>query len=203
VGVYYFKFYAFSTENWKRPADELNGILSVIESTALRFRSRLKKDNMQLKIIGDVWHERVPESLRNLLLELQNESRQATLHARDATTFCIAFNYGGRQDIVAAAKQIARLVLTNKTLCAEDVTEDLVASCLSTAGMPDPELMIRTSGECRLSNFLLWNVAYTELYFTDIYWPDFDKAALEEALEWYAGRQRRFGARTCTRDEDS
>ena len=213
TNVVYCTMYAFSTENWKRPSHEIKDILQVMEQTARQFRHRLRKDGVRFRVLGDLTDSRIPESLRNLLQQMQDEtSIPKDDNNKEGLTLCVAVNYGGRQDIVNAAKRIATLAVaetlstqnsTTSAFSVDDINDDLVSSLLSTSGIPDPDLIIRTSGESRLSNFLLWNAAYSELYFSDTLWPDFDKESLQEAVAWYHGRQRRFGARTKSTKETS
>jgi len=213
AGVSCCTFYAFSTENWNRPASEVRAVLDVVERTARRYYRRLLREgDARLRILGDLDDERIPASLRDVLRDLSDETRRVVdarrsigdgpddddVHQRNnkpVFTLCVAVNYGGRQDIVAACRRIAKLV-ADGGVDEKNITEDVFAAQLGTSGIPDPDLIVRTSGESRLSNFLLWNSAYSELYFTDVLWPDFDGAALAQALDWYATRRRRFGSRT-------
>ena len=188
AGVSYATMYGFSTENWKRPASEINDILRVVEETARKFYNRAIQECVRVRILGDLTDERLPRSLVEVLQRLERDTAMA-----EGVTLCLAINYGGRRDIVNAAKCLAARLVDGSL--DGDCTEETFASLLSTAGIPDPDIMIRTSGESRLSNFLLWNLAYTELYFTDVLWPDFDEACLSDALSWYAQRRRRYGAR--------
>jgi len=197
-GVTYCTFYAFSTENWNRPASETRDILDVMERTAKQLYGRLlKEENVRLRVLGDLDDVRIPGSLRDVLEQLVSRTDEATRDRDDALTLSVAVNYGGRQDIVNAAKRMARAAAAGEIDIDDGggVTEEYFASLLGTSGVPDPDLIIRTSGESRLSNFLLWNAAYSELYFTKTLWPDFDRAALSEALDWFARRRRRFGTR--------
>lgn len=195
-GVTHCTLYGFSTENWKRPASEIRGIFTVMEQAARFFYNTLLDENIIVKMIGDLDDARIPRSLREALQQLERATHAK--HADDATgnvvTVCLAVNYGGRQDIINASKRIA-MCIADGTLDPESVSEASFADYLDTAGVPDPDLLIRTSGENRLSNFMLWNAAYAELYFTETLWPDFDADAVQAALDWYAQRQRRFGAR--------
>lgn len=178
--------YAFSTENWNRSVGEVAHIWNVMERTAQRLRRKRPK-GVALRLLGHIDDPRIPGSLRSLLRDVERES-DGDVPRR--LTLCIAINYGGRQDIVRAAQMLAQ-----RGASVDDITEASMAECLGTAGIPDPDLIVRTSGETRLSNFLLWNAAYAELYFTDTLWPDFDTESLQQALDWYAGRKRRFGGR--------
>jgi undecaprenyl diphosphate synthase len=189
-------FYGFSTENWKRPASEIRDIFMVMEQTARRFYDKLLHEGVILKVIGDMSDERIPAGLREILQQLEQETQNK--YANDATghvvTLCLAINYGGRHDIINASKRLATRI-ADGTLDPNSLNEETFAACLDTADVPDPDLLIRTSGESRLSNFMLWNAAYAELYFTETLWPDFDANAVQAAFDWYAQRRRRFGAR--------
>ncbi|GKY96251.1 hypothetical protein MPSEU_000584900 [Mayamaea pseudoterrestris] len=194
--VAYCTMYAFSTENWQRPQTEIDEILSVMEATANNCLELVRRSNICFKVIGNLQDDRLPNSLVAALQKLESESQRETNFEQHCLHLSIAVNHGGRQDILQASKELARLI-ADGTIDdnADSVTEEDFSKLLSTNSMPDPDLVIRTSGECRLSNFMLWNVAYAELYFTDKYWPDFDHNELQKALEWYASRKRRFGAR--------
>ena len=167
-----------------------------MEQAARFFYNTLLDENLIFKVIGDLDDKRIPVGLREILQQLERATRAK--YAEDATgnvvTLCLAINYGGRQDIVNASKRLA-MCIADGTVDPESVSEASFAAYLDTAGVPDPDLLIRTSGENRLSNFMLWNAAYAELYFTDTLWPDFDADSLQAAFDWYAQRQRRFGAR--------
>lgn len=188
AGVQCITFYGFSTENWKRPPQEIEDILSVMEHTARNFYSKALEENVRVKILGDLQDERIPNGLRGILSKLERDTCQNTV------TVCIAVNYGGRQDILHASLRLAEAISSGQ-IQGENVTEDYFSSFLCTSDVPNPDLMIRTGGEKRLSNFLLWNSAYSELYFSDVLWPDFDEIFVMEALEWYSTRSRRFGGR--------
>ena len=191
AGVEYCTMYGFSTENWKRSRQEIQDILSVVERSAHVFYNRALRENLRIRVLGDMTDERIPQSLREILARLEKETSQGD----KKLTLCLAINYGGRRDIVEASKRLAQSVLEGN-ISVDDITETSFAEFLSTSGIPDPELIIRTSGESRISNFLNWNAAYSELYFTDVLWPDFDDSCAKEALDWYSMRRRRFGART-------
>ncbi len=195
-GIAYCTLFAFSTENWNRPTIEIQEIFRVMEETARRLLPRLLQDShtIQLRILGDLQDQRIPFGLRKILQELQTMTRQSSSQKENSLTVCLAINYGGRQDILQATQQLAIEVAAGR-LTPEAITQNLLASFLTTSGIPDPDLIIRTSGEHRLSNFLLWNVAYSELYITDVLWPDFDAACWQHALMWYQQRNRRFGSR--------
>jgi len=185
LGIQYLTLYAFSTENWNRPQFEVNALMQLLVSTIGKETATLNKNNIRLQTIGDT--AALPSNCRN---ELQ-EAIQATQH-NTRMTLVLALSYSGRWDMVQATKKIA-LDVANGKLLANSVDETTINQYLSTAGMPDPELLIRTSGELRISNFLLWQLAYTELYITDLLWPDFRKEHLYEALVSYQSRERRFG----------
>ena len=177
-GVQVLTVFAFSSENWKRPADEVSGLMEILVVALSRELNQLKKEGVHLQFIGsrEGLSERVLQSLLNAERETA-ENRTLTLN--------VCFNYGGRWDVVHAARALAA--------AGEEITEDSLSRKLSTAITGDPDLIVRTGGEMRLSNFLLWQAAYSELYFCDVLWPDFDEAALDRAIQAYAGRERRFG----------
>ncbi len=185
LGVKYLTVYAFSTENWKRSKDEVDGLMKLFRSY-LKKCIKISRDNkMKIKIIGDIsaFAPDIQESIR----KLEEFSKDY-----DELYFQIAMNYGSRDEITRGMKKMAQDVADGK-LSPEDVTEDRISGYLDTAGVPDPDLLIRTSGEQRLSNFLMWQMAYTEFYFTDVAWPDFHKAELIQAIEKYNQRDRRYG----------
>ena len=185
LGVQHLTLYAFSTENWGRPKDEVAGLMELFVHTIRQEVDTLIKNKIRLTAIGDI---------SGMPVQCQRELKEAqALTAHNAgLNLVLALNYSGRWEILQAVKQLAGLAKEN-LLDPETITEDTIHSQLSTAGMPDPELLIRTSGEMRLSNFLLWQLAYTEIYISDTLWPDFDKETLYEALESYQQRNRRFG----------
>ena len=185
MGVKYLTVYAFSTENWKRPAEEIDGLMKLFRSYLKRCKKSAKKNNMRVKIIGDpsAFAPDIQESIR----DLEEYSKDF-----DHIYFQIALNYGGRDELVRASRKLAQAVKDGK-IAPEEITEETVEQFLDTAGIPDPDLLIRTSGEQRLSNYLLWQLAYTEFYFTDVPWPDFDKAELEKAIAKYNDYDRRYG----------
>ena len=185
LGVKYFTVYAFSTENWSRPALEVKAIMTLFRQYLKTAIKRAARINMRTRVIGD------RTGLDQDLLDLIEKAEEGT---KDNTgiTFSLALNYGSRDEIRRGVTDIARMVKEG-TLDPSDITEDIISASLDTADMPDPDLLIRTSGEQRLSNFLLWQLAYSEFYFTDRHWPDFDKEELLKAIEWYNGRDRRFG----------
>lgn len=185
MGIEYLTMYAFSTENWSRPKDEVDALMKLLHNYLSDCLKTSRKNNMQVRVIGDI--SRLEPELQERIVELERESAQNTgLH------FQVALNYGSRDEIRRAIRKIADEVKEGK-LQPEDIDESVIEDHLDTHGIPDPDLMIRTSGEQRLSNYLLWQLAYSEFYFTDVLWPDFDKAELEKAVEFYQTRDRRFG----------
>ena len=185
MGIEYLTMYAFSTENWSRPKDEVDALMKLLHNYLSDCLKTSRKNNMQVRVIGDI--SRLEPDLQERIVELERESAQNTgLH------FQVALNYGSRDEIRRAVRKIADEVKEGK-LQPEDIDESVIEDHLDTHGIPDPDLMIRTSGEQRLSNYLLWQLAYSEFYFTDVLWPDFDKAELEKAVEFYQTRDRRFG----------
>jgi len=185
LGVKHLTLYAFSTENWARPQDEVSGLMELFVHTIRQEIETLQKNKIRLTSIGDI--TRMPPQAQQ---ELQ-EAKDITA-ANPGLNLNLALNYSGRWDITAAAKTIALKVAAG-TLSPLSITEETITAHLSTAHIPDPELLIRTSGEMRVSNFLLWEIAYAELYITDTLWPDFNKQSLVEALIAYQKRERRFG----------
>lgn len=185
MGVEYVTMYAFSTENWSRPEDEVEALMKLLDSYLKDCIKTSQKNNMQVKVIGDI--SRLDKELQEKIINLEEISAKNTgLH------FQVALNYGSRDEIKRAVQRLAREVKSGNIM-PEDITEDAISRHLDTEGIPDPDLVIRTSGEQRLSNYLLWQSAYAELYFTDVLWPDFDKKELEKAVEYYKGRERRYG----------
>ena len=185
LGIRYLTFYAFSTENWNRPKDEVAALMKLLDSYMKNCLSIAKKNNMRVRVIGD--KSGLSEAIRQKITTLEEASKDYT-----GLTLVIAINYGSRDEIVRAAKQMLSDHDAGK-LPAEDLTEERFAGYLDTAGIPDPDLLIRTSGEQRLSNYLMWQLAYAEFYFTPVPWPEFDRAELEKALAAYADRDRRYG----------
>ncbi|MEY8876695.1 MAG: polyprenyl diphosphate synthase [Leptothrix sp. (in: b-proteobacteria)] len=180
-GVDHLTVFAFSSENWNRPAEEVSGLMNLVLVAVSRYLGRMAEDGVRIRIIGDRTH--VAQKVR----DAWDEAERLTAHNRRITV-SVAFNYGGRWDIVQATRK-----LIGSGVAADDITEAMLASHLSMAYAPDPDLFIRTGGEVRISNFLLWQSAYTEFYFTDCLWPDFDERVLDEALADYARRDRRYG----------
>ncbi len=185
LGIEYLTLYAFSTENWNRPQYEVNALMELLVSTIRKETATLNKNNIRLQTIGDT--ESLPKTCRRELLE----AMEITAH-NSRMTLNVALSYSGRWDLTQAMRQISGLVAAGE-LQPADINEQLIAEHIATAGMPDPELLIRTSGEMRISNFLLWQLAYTEIYITNLLWPDFRKQHLHEAILSYQSRERRFG----------
>jgi undecaprenyl diphosphate synthase len=180
-GVKYLTIYAFSTENWGRPPEEVQGLMLILQDVIDRELNELHKEGVQLRHIGRL--ERLDPRIQKKVLKAIELTK-----GNDRLVVNVAFNYGGRDEIVCAIQKII-----NDGIPAEDVTDELVNKYLFTAGVPDPDLIIRTSGELRVSNFLIWQAAYSEWYITPTYWPDFDKEEYRRALESFANRDRRFG----------
>jgi undecaprenyl diphosphate synthase len=184
-GIPYLTLFAFSSENWKRPGKEVSLLVELLTSTLENEMRRLHEHKVRLRVIGDL--SRFPKRLQRKITESDNLTRN-----NKALNLTIAINYGGRWDMTQACRSVAGLVESGE-LAASAVTPAMIESHLCTSDLPEPDLFIRTGGEKRISNFLLWQLAYTELYFTDTYWPDFDENCLDQALSVFAGRQRRFG----------
>ena len=185
MGIQYLTVYAFSTENWDRPADEVDALMGLLRSYMKTCLKTAAKNNMCVRIIGE--KSRLDEDIRKRIGELEEATKNNTgLH------FQIAINYGGRDEIVRAAGMLAKKVQAGELL-PEEITQERFADALDTAGIPEPDLLIRTCGEQRISNFLLWQMAYTEFYFTPVAWPDFSKEELEKAGGAYNKRERRYG----------
>ena len=185
MGIEYLTVYAFSTENWKRPKSEVDTIMQLLNSYLKDCLETSRKNNMQVRVIGD--KTGLPPEMQQKIAMLEEESTK-----NDGLHFQVALNYGGRDEIVRAVKKLAEQVKAG-TLSPEEIDEEILSQTLDTKGIPDPDLMIRTSGELRLSNYLIWQLAYTEFYFTDVLWPDFSAKELEKAVDYYNGRDRRFG----------
>jgi undecaprenyl diphosphate synthase len=183
--IRYLTLYSFSTENWSRPAQEVAGLLALLKRFVRHDLAELHANRVRVKIIGD--RQGLAPDLRGLLTETEDLTRD-----NGGLTLIVAFSYGSRQEIAAAVRRIAQKVACGE-LAVSDISPELLTNHLDTAGLPDPDLIIRTSGEERLSNFLLWQAAYAELVFLDLHWPDFDHSAFAGALEAYAVRERRFG----------
>lgn len=184
-GIQVLTLYSFSTENWNRPADEVAALMGLLTRYVMEERKEILENGIRLNAIGQI--DRLPLTVRMPLRELMKVSS-----ANSGMILNLALSYGGRQEIVEATREIARRVSTGR-LRLDQIDEATISGALSTAGMPDPDLLIRTSGELRISNFLLWQLAYAEIYVTDRMWPDFRRPHLLEALEAFSGRERRFG----------
>ncbi|MCI8890975.1 MAG: isoprenyl transferase [Eubacterium sp.] len=185
MGIKYLTVYAFSTENWGRPQPEVDELMRLLGSYMKTCLKTAKKNNMRVRVLGDL--SRLSPKLQEQILELERVSR-----AYDGFNFQIALNYGSRDEMLRAMKKMYTDIKTGK-LSEHAVTEEVFSGYLDTADLPDPDLLIRTSGEQRLSNYLLWQLAYSEFYFTDTPWPDFDEAELKKAIAAYQNRERRYG----------
>jgi undecaprenyl diphosphate synthase len=185
LGVKYLTLFSFSTENWSRPQDEVKALMELLVKTIIDEISLMMNNNIRLEAIGDL--ESLPSSAYEKLMEAK-----AITASNTGLTVVLALSYSGQWELTQMVKRIAQKV-SDGNLSPEQITQEVVASNLDTAGIPDPELMIRTSGEFRISNFLLWQLAYTELYFTPVLWPDFRREHLYAAVEDYQKRERRFG----------
>lgn len=183
LGVKYLTLYTFSTENWNRPADEVSALMGLVLSSLED--EIFMKNNVRFRVIGDI--DRLPASVQDKLKETMEHTAGNT-----AMTMVVALSYSSKWEIIRAVKNIATSVKEGD-ISVDDIDERLIDSCLDTAFMPDPDLLIRTGGEIRVSNYLLWQIAYSELYFCDTYWPDFGEKELREAIADYQQRQRRFG----------
>ncbi len=184
-GIRYLTLYAFSNENWARPRSEVKALMSLLGRFLKKERADLLEKDIRLNAIGDI--ARLPPATRSLLEQVMTQTAGCR-----AMVLTLALSYGGRQEILQAVRRLCRRAAAGE-LDPEALDQEIFSGRLYTAGLPDPDLLIRTSGELRLSNFLLWQSAYTEFYFTDLYWPDFREEALDAALADYARRQRRFG----------
>lgn len=185
LGIHYLTVYAFSTENWKRPQDEVDALMKLLRQYLKDCIKRSMKNNMCVKVLGDLTP--LDEDLKESIRELEEVSGQNTgLH------FQVALNYGSRDEMIRAMRSMAADIVAGEK-AVDDISEEMFQGYLDTKGIPDPDLLIRTSGEERLSNFLLWQLAYTEFYFTPIAWPDFTKEELEKAVAAYNKRDRRYG----------
>ena len=185
MGIKYLTVYAFSTENWSRPESEVSALMTLLRNYMKTCLKTAAKNNMSVRVIGD--KTRLADDIRDSIAKLEEATKDYTgLH------FQIALNYGSRDEITRAVKSLAQQVAAGE-LAPEQITEQTISEHLDTVGIPDPDLMIRTSGEQRISNYLLWQLAYAEFYFTPVPWPDFDKKELEKAIEAYQNRDRRYG----------
>ena len=181
MGLKYLTVYAFSTENWKRSKEEVDALMSLLRNYMKTCVKTAKKNHMRVRVIGD--KTGLAKDIQDSIDNLERESKE-----QDGLNFTIAINYGSRDEICRAVKKMVQ-----EGISAEEITEEMIAAHLDTAGIPDPDLLIRTSGELRLSNYLMWQLAYTEFYFTDTPWPDFNKGELARAIERYNQRDRRYG----------
>ena len=179
MGIEYLTVYAFSSENWNRDISEVTALMELMSRGIVKYEPEMVRKNIRLKLLGDI--DRFEEKYRSALVGVEQR-----LSSNTGMTLCICLSYGGRQELVHAFNQLAKQGKTEIT--AEDISNNLYS-----AGVPDPDLVVRTSGEYRISNFLLWQSAYAEYYFTDVFWPDFDKSELEKAIESFSKRERRFG----------
>ena len=185
LGVEYLTLYAFSTENWNRPKEEVDALMVLLVDTIVKETPTLMKNNVSLQTIGDL--SRLPQATRSKFLECIEQTSQNT-----GLTLVIALSYSARWEMIEATKRIASAVKDGELLL-EDINEELLSNYMTTAQMPDPDLLIRTSGELRISNFLLWQLAYSELYFTNCLWPEFTNEEFYHAIVDYQHRERRFG----------
>lgn len=185
MGIEYLTVYAFSTENWQRPKEEVDALMKLLKNYLGTSIKTSIKNNMRVRIIGDA--SVLTEEIQRSIIELETASADNT-----GLKFQVAINYGSRDEIIRATKALSKDVKDGR-IALDNINEEVFEEYLDTRGIPEPDLLIRTSGEQRLSNFLLWQSAYTELYFTDVLWPDFDKEELRKAVEYYNSRQRKFG----------
>ena len=185
MGIQYLTVYAFSTENWNRPKDEVDALMKLLRNYMKTCLTTARKNRMCVRVIGD--KTRLDEDIRTRIAELEDSTKD-----NDGLHFQIALNYGGRDEIVRAVKKMTEKA-ANGELSPEDVTEDYFSDMLDTHGLPEPDLLIRTCNEQRISNFLLWQLSYTEFYFIPVAWPDFTKEELMKAVEAYNHRDRRYG----------
>ena len=185
LGIQFLTLYAFSTENWSRPIEEINILMQILVDSLEKEKPVFMKNNIQLKTIGNT--SQLPENCQNQLEQIITETSENT-----GLTLVLALSYSGRWDIINATKKVAKLV-TDGIIKETDINEELISSNLSTSAFPDPDLLIRTSGEFRISNFLLWEIAYSEIYITPVLWPEFTKKDLAEAILSFQCRERRYG----------
>ena len=187
IGIKYITVYAFSTENWKRTVDEVGALMLLLQNYLDDFSKKADTENIKIKVLGDITelNEGMQKSIKNAEERTKNNT---------GTTFAIAFNYGGRDEITKAVKEIAQKVKSGK-IAPEEITQSTIEKHLYTSTMPDPDLLIRTSGEYRTSNFLPWQLVYSEFYFVSKYWPDFTEQDLDVAIEEYRRRNRKFGGK--------
>lgn len=185
IGVKYLTLYAFSTENWERPKMEVNALMRLLASSLRKEADNLKENDIKLETIGQI--DRFPEKCQRELQEAKDLTKD-----NDRLQLCLALSYSGRWDITEAVKKLGHSI-KDGDIDPDDIDDDTISAHLSTADVPDPELIIRTSGEYRISNFLLWQLAYSELYITETYWPDFRRNELYKAIQSFQQRERRFG----------
>ncbi len=185
MGIRYLTVYAFSTENWSRPGDEVDALMKLLRNYMINAIKRATKNNMRVRVIGD--KSRLDKDIQESISRLEDATKDMT-----GLKFTIAINYGGRDEIRRAVTKISNDV-KNGLLNPEDITEQTISDNLDTSGLKDPDLLIRTCGELRISNFLLWQISYSEIYVTDVPWPDFDEEELKKACEAYSKRNRKFG----------
>ncbi len=185
LGIRYLTFYAFSTENWNRPSEEVKALMKLLDSYLKNCLEIAEKNNMRVRVIGDI--AKLSPDMQEKIRVLEEASKDYT-----GLTLSIALNYGSRDEMVRGIRKVAADV-KDGALSVDDISEELFSGYLDTAGIPDPDLMIRTSGEQRLSNYLLWQLAYAEFYFTPVAWPDFHEKELKEAVQAYMDRDRRYG----------
>ncbi|MDF2612656.1 MAG: undecaprenyl diphosphate synthase [Clostridia bacterium] len=187
IGIKYLTVYAFSTENWSRPQNEVNGLMKLFMKYLDRNIKKAMRDDIKFNAIGDIDSPNIPSDLKEKIKVLQEITKD-----KKGLCFNMAFNYGGRDEIIRACKKMMTEISLDKTGNSE-ITEALLSSCLDTANQPDPDLMIRTSGEMRTSNFMPWQLTYSEFYFASCLWPEFTVKEFDKAIEEYSTRKRRFG----------
>lgn len=185
LGIKYLTVYAFSTENWKRPDSEVFALMKLLRVYLKDCLKRAGKNNMRVRVLGEI--SRLDEDIQDTIRTLEEATKENT-----GLCFQVALNYGARDEIIRGFGKLLNDLEDGK-VAREQISEEMFSQYLDTGNQPDPELLIRTSGEQRLSNFMLWQLAYSEFYFTDTLWPDFDKEELKKAIAWYNGRDRRFG----------
>ena len=185
MGIKYLTAYAFSTENWNRPKSEVDALMKLLRNYMKTCLKTAEKNDMKIRVIGDI--KALDEDIKKRIIELEEASKN-----NNGLNFTIAINYGSRDEMIRAVKRLAQDCVDGK-IRVEEISDPVYESYLDTHGIPDPDLLIRKSGEQRLSNYLLWQMAYTEFYFTDVLWPDFTKEELVKAVEQYNRRDRRYG----------
>ena len=185
IGVKYLTVYAFSTENWKRPKDEVEAIMKLLRSYLKTSIKTSQKNNMKVRVLGD--KTKLSQDIQESINYLEESSKNNT-----GLNLQVAINYGGRDELIRAIRSLS-IDVKEHTIDVNDIDEATIEDYIDTKGIPDPDLLIRTSGESRISNFMLWQMAYTEFYFTDILWPDFNKVELMKAIEYYNSRTRKYG----------